>query len=631
MKKHSRDSERQSGRAERPKPPTAEQRIIFGSYREKNGQSFVNANNTDYLINEIKKDIALPIEANSTVKALLRNERRSGKSHAILLRVLGPKLSLRDRISRLLQEATIPMEFSKGAISEADLYGPQINKLDLENRRDLTRLALCTIDGESAKDFDDAVFATKKGKNTEVIVAIADVSHYVKVGSALDEEAISRGTSVYYPGHCVPMLPEQLSNGLCSLKPQVKRLAVAVIFEIGPMGGVTKPRIEAAVIKSAARLTYEQVQSYYDQRANGSTSLAPKIATSLDHLRDAAHILRKARERRGAIDFDVMESAVALDELGEPLAIHPQDRLDSHRIIEDLMVATNEIVAEFFMKKALPCLYRVHEPPDQDKLANFFKTAHAFGVIDARAKIKAADFTQPKAIQKVMAHYQKSKYQETLNTLMLRSMMQARYCERNLMHFGLASKAYLHFTSPIRRYADLVVHRQLRYYLFEKKPQKKIPEHMMATIAETISQKEVRATELERKIDRLYAATFMESRVGNTFDALIVSVTEFGLFVRIVEHHVEGLVHIATISRSHVNYLADKMALVVSGSNVRYMVGDKVLVKLINVNIDRGHVDFEMVKTDDAQGKSDASRAAGPAGGSHGPSSRSRRKRRTRY
>lgn len=292
------------------------------------------------------------------------------------------------------------------------------------------------------------------------------------------------------------------------------------------------------------------------------------------------------------------ESVVALDDMGEPTGIHPQDRLDSHRIIEDLMVATNEIVAEIFVKRQWPSLFRVHEPPDQEKLANFFKTAHAFGVIDDNAKTKNLDFTQPKSVQKLMLLYQKSRYQETLNSLMLRSMMQARYSEKNLMHFGLASKAYLHFTSPIRRYADLIVHRQLRFCLFENKPHKKLPDQAMAAIALGISQKEIRATDLERKIDRLFSATFMSSRVGKTFAAVITSATEFGLFVRILDHHVEGLVHIATISRSHVNFIPEKMSLVVSGSNQRFMVGDKVMVKLINVSVDRGHVDFELVKED---------------------------------
>ncbi len=605
MKKHTRDSDKLRSPRNQPKKPRAEQKVVFGHYQERDGQVFVVANNIEIPVCEIKKDIPLPIAKNATVKALVRIERTGGQPKAIILRLLGPELALKDRINKLLHEATVPLEFSKGSIAEASLLGEEIDKSDLHHRRDLTKYALCTIDGESAKDFDDAVFATKKGKNIEVTVAIADVSHYVKVGSALDDEALSRGTSIYYPGHCVPMLPESLSNGLCSLKPNVRRLSVAVTFEVGPLGGITKPRIEAAVIKSAARLTYNEVQDYFDKKKVPALAAKTRLRDSLDNLHEAAHLLRKVRERRGAIDFDVVESGVALDDLGEPVAFHPQDRLDSHRIIEDLMVATNEIVAEYFVTKTLPCLYRVHEPPDQDKLANFFKTAHAFGVIDPKAKTHNLDFTQPKAVQKLMSLYQKTRYQETLNSLMLRSMMQARYSEKNLMHFGLASKAYLHFTSPIRRYADLVVHRQLRYFLFEQNPKKKIPEKTMASIAESISQKEVRATDLERKIDRLYAATFMVSRVGKTFEALIVATTEFGLFVRILEHHVEGLVHIASISRSHVNYLPEKMALVVSGSQQRYMVGDKVMVKLINVNIDRGHVDFELVKPDNFRDEPD--------------------------
>lgn len=599
MKKNTRETARHSGRRERPQRPTADQKIIFGLYQKKNGREVVSSNGIDYSVIEIKDNISLPIELDSEVKALLRPSRQQGMLGAVLLRVFGPKLSLKDRIARLLKEADIPIDFTKEVVNEADFYGEKVATKDMKNREDLTGLALCTIDGESAKDFDDAVFATKKGNNIEVVVAIADVSHYVKSDSALDEQALTRGTSIYYPGHCVPMLPEQLSNGLCSLKPNVLRLAIAVSFEIGPKGGIFRPRITEAVIKSGARLTYNQVQEFYDKPKNSPSPISPTIQASLEHLQKAAHILRKVRERRGAIDFDIIESVVALDDEGEPLVIHPQDRLDSHRIIEDLMVATNEIVADFFDRKRVPCLYRVHEPPNPEKLEVFFNTAHAFGALDSSVKTKAASITEPKALQEVMTHYQKSKYKETLNTLMLRAMMQARYSEQNLMHFGLASTAYLHFTSPIRRYADLIVHRQLRYVCFEKNYRKKMPETVMAKVAEAISQKEVKATDLERKIDRVFSATFMASRVGDSFDAVIVSCTEFGFFVRIIEHHVEGLVHIATISRSHVNFVAEKMSLVVSGSNQRYMVGDPVRVKLINVNVDRGHVDFELVKPED--------------------------------
>lgn len=594
MKKNTRPALKPNERTEPSK--ASENAIVYGHYHKNGPQEFVAVGNKQYVVSEIKQSISRPIINKSKVKALIKSSRGKGPETALILRVLGPELTLRNKIDRLLVEANVATDFSKIAFQEASLLGSEVKKGDSKNRTDLSHLALCTIDGETAKDFDDAVYAEAKDKNIEVTVAIADVSHYVKLGSALDEEALARGTSIYYPGHCVPMLPEELSNGLCSLKPKVLRLALAVTFVIGPKGGLSRPQIREVVIKSKARLTYNQVQAFYDGQKAEPSLIPEAVASSLSLLKKAALLLRRNRERRGAIDFDIVESVVALNEQGEPLSVYPQARLESHRIIEDLMVATNEIVAQYFENKKIPCLYRVHEPPNEEKLENFFQTALAFGAIKAGSKTKELSFSEPGALQEVMSQYQKSAYKETLNTLMLRAMMQARYSEKNLMHFGLASPAYLHFTSPIRRYADLIVHRQLRYVLFEKKPDKKIPERAMAEIAESISGREIRATDLERKIARLFAATFMATRVGDSFDAAIVACTEFGFFVRVLEHHVEGLVHIATISKSHVNFVPEKMSLVVSGSNIKFMVGDKVKVKLINVNTDRGHIDFELVR-----------------------------------
>ncbi len=575
------------------RPAYEDKKIIFGQYFKKGPEEFVMVGNKNYLVSEIKRGIELPIPPKSKVKALIKYDRRAGET-VLILRVLAPELSLSAKIDRFLAEAEVPVLFPKIVHQEADVFGEKVSDADKKKRNDLREHALCTIDGETAKDFDDAVFAQIKGKNIEVTVAIADVSHYVKLGSALDEEALSRGTSIYYPGHCVPMLPEQLSNGLCSLKPNVDRLALSASFELGPKGGISNVKLKESLIKSKARLTYGQVQAFYDQKPKAEKVIPEAVQTSLVLLKKAAEILRRNRERRGAIDFDIVESVIALDDNGEPLSINPLSRLESHRIIEDLMVATNEVVAEFFDKKNIPCLYRVHEPPNQEKLENFFKTALAFGVLKNGVKTNAASITDPKALQKVIAIYADSEYKETLSNLMLRAMMQARYSEKNLMHFGLASSAYLHFTSPIRRYADLIVHRQLRYMLFEKNRKKQIPETMMATIAESISQREVKATDLERKINRLFSATFMAGHVGEIFDAVIVSCTEFGFFVRVIEHHVEGLVHIATIAKTHVNFVPEKMSLVISGSNRILMVGQKVRVKLINVNADRGHIDFEL-------------------------------------
>jgi ribonuclease R len=576
-----------------PSPRKETQSIIFGTFEQLGSQQRVSVGNKHYVVSEIKANVETPIKHNSKVKALLKPARGKAGESVMILRVLAPELTLKRRIERLLDDANISRDFHKIIYREAGMLGDEVSHEDIKNRTDLRDIPFCTIDGETAKDFDDAVFAQAMGKNIQVMVAIADVSYYVKSGSALDKEALERGTSIYYPGHCVPMLPEQLSNGLCSLKPHVSRLALAVCFELGPKGGISRCAIKEVVINSKARLTYNQVQSFYDDSQHESN--IPKIVKpSLLMLRKAAHILRAARLRRGAIDFDVVESIVALDDQGEPVAINPQARLDSHKMIEDLMVATNEIVANYFAKRKIPALYRIHEPPNEEKLANFFTTARAFGALKTPAKKSLESFIEPKALQKVMSEYQNSQYKDTLNQLMLRAMMQARYSEQNLMHFGLASSAYLHFTSPIRRYADLIVHRQLRSVLFKKRS-KKIDDATMAQIAESISQREMIATDLERKIDRLFATAFMATRVGDQFDGTIVACTEFGFFVRIIQHHVEGLVHIANIAKARVHYNSEKMSLVVSGSNKRYMVGDPVRVRLMNVNADRGHIDFEII------------------------------------
>lgn len=574
-----------------PKKNNSESVIIFGHYRRNKNQEYVAVGNKQYIVKQIKTSIDSPIANNALVKALVKNPKTM---QVKILKVLPQADSVTEKIDRQLAEAEITKDFPKAIHQEANLFGARVSEKDIKGRTDLRKLALCTIDGETAKDFDDAVFAQRKGKNIEVTVAIADVSHYVKIGSALDQEAYTRGTSIYYPGHCVPMLPEQLSNGLCSLKPGVDRLALSVSFELGPKGGISKVKINESVIHSHARLTYNQVQDFYEKGEKADLKLAKNIKQSLKELKCAAEILRKNRNRKGAIDFDIVESNIALDDQGEPISINPIARLDSHRIIEDLMVATNEIVAQFFDKKKIPSIYRVHEPPNQEKLENFFTAAHAFGAIRGGIKTAAAHVKEPKDLQKIILSFESSAYKETLSTLMLRAMMQARYAEKNLKHFGLASDAYLHFTSPIRRYADLVVHRQLRYVLFEKNHKKILPEAMMANISTSITQKEVRATDLERKIHRLYSSIFMAEKIGQSFLATIVSCTEFGLFVRVIEHHVEGLVHISTISKHRVNYIPERMCLSISGSNETFAVGQKVHVKLVSVNVDRGHIDFTL-------------------------------------
>lgn len=502
------------------------------------------------------------------------------------------KSPLSEKITKISQkviaDAKLSIDFLPEAIKEGQKF--EVAKKDEKNRLDLTKLALCTIDGPTAKDFDDAVFAKKAQDDIEVVVAIADVSHYVKENSHLDMEARSRSTSVYYPGHVIPMLPFALSNDLCSLKPDVKRLSLSVSFLVGKQGSIKKPKIHQSIIKSKARLTYEEVEKFLKEPKK-DIAIPKNIKPSLKFLKEAALRLRKKRVKRGAIDFDITESVVTLDKNGEPLSILPESRLESHRIIEDLMVATNEIVAEFVFKKKVACIYRVHEAPSDEKIAKFFTALFSFGLISDK---KNPTIKEPKDIQKLIKVYEKSKYKETLNILMLRSMMQALYREENLGHFGLASKAYLHFTSPIRRYADLIVHRQLRKVLWEKKSKLNTKEEL-SEIAKLISDNEAKAVEIERKIHRIYQAAFMIKKLGQVFLGTISACTEFGMFVRIKEHHVEGLVHISAISESYVSFLPEKMCLVIEGSNERFMVGDQVKIKLVNVSLERGFIDFELL------------------------------------
>ncbi len=493
-------------------------------------------------------------------------------------------------IEKTFADSKITKDFPKKVLIEADRFGSEIKKADYKDRTDLTDLPFCTIDGETAKDFDDAVFARKNGDHIEVWVAIADVSHYVTKDSDLDREALLRGTSIYYPGSVVPMLPHGLSDHLCSLRPKVYRLTMNVRFLVGKAGGIIRPKIEESIIKSKARLTYSQVESVLINKRADST-IPKDVLESLHELKIASERLRKGRVRRGSIDFDITESVVTLDKEGEVISINPDSRLFSHLMIEDLMVAANEIVAQYFAKKNFPSIYRVHEPPLEEKISRVSEAIRSFG-INVKKAIKDADFSNPKNVQNLMSAFSDSKYKETLTTLTLRAMMQARYSEKNLGHFGLASKAYLHFTSPIRRYADLVVHRELRERLFKKKKKNFLSAEEAGQIASFISQKELQAVDLERKIHRLYSTYFMSKMVGETFLGTISACTEFGFFVKLKEHQVEGLVHIATISKSFIKYMPESMCLVLEGGKKRFLVGDEVKVTIKNVSLARGFIDF---------------------------------------
>ncbi|MES2504647.1 MAG: VacB/RNase II family 3'-5' exoribonuclease [Myxococcota bacterium] len=487
-----------------------------------------------------------------------------------------PRNDLRTEINFLIRDSHVETEFSQKATEMAKQFRDNPSPKEQKNRTNLKSLPLCTIDGETAKDFDDAVYAKKNGRNFEVLVAIADVAHYVTERSPIDIDAIKRATSIYYPGHCIPMIPEALSNGLCSLKPKVPRLCMTAEFIVTPAGLVKDVRVGQAVMKSQARLTYTGVQKLIDSSFKKIDKIPVPVVESIKVLQKAALALRKARAKRGSIDFDAVEAVVALNKKGEPISIAPSERLEAHRLIEDLMIAANEAVAGYLEEKGIATIFRIHEPPNSEKLKAFSELAQSLGALTPegqRALMKAGE--SPAALAGLIASFKEHPAKASLDSALLRSMMQARYSSKNAGHYGLASKSYLHFTSPIRRYPDLMVHRVLKEHWAKQKSKRDLEE-----VAMHCSSQERKATDLERQIHALHACWFMKDKIGEQHRGVITTKTDFGFFVRLNLHHIEGLVHISNIP-------TQRWATV--------KVGDKVLVEVANVNLVRRLIDFKLL------------------------------------
>ncbi len=484
----------------------------------------------------------------------------------------------------------IRQKFSDKALAQAkelpDIPQPE----DYANRTDLTSLSLVTIDGETAKDFDDAIHVKTEKNGWLLTVAIADVSHYVSYGSSLDREAQQRGNSYYFPHSVEPMFPKTLSNGLCSLNPDVPRLAMVVEIPFSPEGTPGNEKIYPAVIKSHARLTYTQVQAAFSGDEKEQEKLG-FLWPVLEQAKTLARVLRKRRLQRGSLDFDLPEAHIIFTETREIQGIEPAPRVFAHMLIEEFMVAANEAVARFLLEKKLPCPYRIHHAPDMDKLKNAWKILATAGVLTDKVP---AEIT-PKEVQHMLTAAQDTPLEYMAGRLVLRSMKQAVYHPENQGHFGLASKAYTHFTSPIRRYADLLVHRSVKKALYPEKgplPQQKI----MAVLCEAITTRERIAMEAEREIKQRLTLIFLADKIGQKFTGTVNGVSDYGFWVELAEVMAEGMVPLSGLDDDYYHFLPERQEILGINTGQKFSLGQEVRVCLAHVSLSRLEVELELQK-----------------------------------
>jgi len=516
-----------------------------------------------------------------------------------IVEVLGwpddPEVEVQSAIRRF----DLPHEFGKDALAEAEAIADTVSKEDLDGRVDLRNMPTVTIDGETARDFDDAVSLRRDGEHFRLWVSIADVSHYVKPGSPLDRDAYLRGTSVYFPDRCIPMLPERLSNGICSLNPQVDRLTMTAEMLFDKNGIMLESAFYPSVIKSAARLTYTLVKQIIvdDNRevADKYRSLSPMLL----EMKELALILMAMRKKRGSIDFDLPEPEIIIGLTGLTEGIIRAERNLAHQLIEEFMLAANEAVATFITDKNIPFLYRVHENPDPAKLINFQEFVYGFGYEFQLIE----DKVNPAELQRLLLQAAGKPEERMINYALLRCMKQARYAAENLNHFGLASRCYCHFTSPIRRYPDLTVHRILRAVLaldIDKTSNKATRQLSIATenlsaIAEHTSKRERVAMEAERDVVDLKKMQFMQQHIGEEFNGYITGVTGFGLFIELEELFVEGLVHISTLNDDLYTHIENKHSLVGRSTRRTLRIGDQARIKVASVSPATRKIEFILV------------------------------------
>jgi ribonuclease R len=495
----------------------------------------------------------------------------------------------------IIRKYGIPDAHSADAVAEAVRLGSVVSERDIRGRTDFRSVPTVTIDGEHARDFDDAITIEKLPNGHHWLgVHIADVSHYVSAGSALDREAYERGTSVYFPDRAVHMFPSELATGLCSLNPQVDRLVQSCLMEIDRQGRVVRREFHDGVINSNERMTYTAVNAILTESDPDLMRRYAGLVPMFAEMRDLFQILNDARRRRGSIDFDLNEAEVIVDEGGVIEAIIALERNVAHRLIEEFMLLANETVASYTEERKAPSLYRVHEEPDILKVERFEEFISGFGY----GLGAPATGARPRHFQKLLERIQGKPEEKPIALLMLRTMQKARYAPENLGHFGLAASSYTHFTSPIRRYPDLVVHRALRAVRHGELGDEARDEwaEELPEIARHSSDMERRADDAERELLQWKKVKFMADKVGDEFEGYVTGVAAFGLFVQLIEHYVEGLVHVSTMGDDYYRFIEGAHMLRGENTQNAYRLGDKVKVQVVRVNMDVRQIDLGLVE-----------------------------------
>ena len=573
---------------------------IVGRFFLENGFAYVVPDD-----NRIGRDILVPNEHRNgarmgQVVVVELQERSAGFNQpvGVIREILGDNMAKGMEVEIALRNHDIPHQFPSAVEKYVKKFSEEVPEDAKKGRVDLRALPLVTIDGEDARDFDDAVYCEKHGKGWKLWVAIADVSYYVRLRSALDTEAYHRGNSVYFPNRVVPMLPEILSNGLCSLNPQVDRLCMVCEMRISAKGKLTDYRFYEAVMNSHARLTYTKVAKMLE----GDEALRERYAALVPHLEELHHLyqaLLGARRQRGAIDFETVETKFIFNAMGRIERIEPVVRNDAHKIIEECMILANIAAANFMEKHKEPALYRIHAAPSEEKLTSFRSFLSELGLtLGGALKPTTKDYAA--LLEKVKARPD----HELIQTMLLRSLSQAVYNADNIGHFGLALEEYAHFTSPIRRYPDLTLHRGIKYLLAKEQGAKRKTTNSggyhysveeIDLLGEHCSMTERRADEATREVADWLKCEYMQDHIGSEFNGVISSVTSFGLFVRLDDLLISGLVHISSLENDYYQLDAAKQRLIGENSGMQYRLGDKVRIRVEAVHLAQRMVDFSLV------------------------------------